>query len=43
MHASQGRCYATSEYEEMLDQAGFVDCRYQDTVADRGVMTARRP
>ena len=43
MHASQGRCYATSEYEDMLGAAGFVDCRYQDTVADRGVMTARRP
>jgi len=43
MHASQGKCYATSEYERMLGAAGFVDCRYQDTVADRGVMTARRP
>ncbi|AMY08919.1 Carminomycin 4-O-methyltransferase [Luteitalea pratensis] len=43
MHASQGRCYATSEYEEMLRATGFVDYRYQDTVADRGVMTARRP
>jgi len=43
MHASQGRCYATTEYEEMLHAAGFVDCRYEDTVADRGVMTARKP
>jgi predicted O-methyltransferase YrrM len=43
MHASQGRCYATSEYAAMLHEAGFVDCRHQDTVADRGVMTARRP
>jgi predicted O-methyltransferase YrrM len=43
MHASQGRCYATTEYEEMLHAAGFVGCRYVDTVADRGVMTARRP
>ncbi len=42
MHASQGRCYATSEYERMLHEAGFEECRYQDTVADRGVMTARR-
>ena len=43
MHASQGKCYATSEYEQMLRDAGFAECRYQDTVADRGVMTARRP
>jgi len=42
MHASQGKCYATSEYERMLQDAGFVDCRHADTVADRGVMTARR-
>jgi predicted O-methyltransferase YrrM len=43
MHASQGKCYATSEYDQRLAAAGFVDCRYADTVADRGVMTARRP
>lgn len=43
MHASQGRCYGTSEYEAMLHAAGFVDCRYVDTVADRGVMTAHKP
>ena len=43
MHASQGKCYATSEYERMLRDAGFTDCSYADTVADRGVMTARRP
>jgi predicted O-methyltransferase YrrM len=43
MHASQGRCYATTEYEGMLRAAGFVDCRYMDTVADRGVMTACKP
>ena len=43
MHASQGRCYATSEYEAVLRAAGFEDCRYAATVADRGVMTARKP
>ncbi len=42
MHASQGKCYATSEFERMLHDAGFAECHYQDTVADRGVMTARR-
>jgi predicted O-methyltransferase YrrM len=43
MHASQGKCYATSEYAQHLADAGFVDVTHADTVADRGVMTARRP
>lgn len=42
MHASQGRCYATSEYVAMLRDAGFEAPVYRDTVADRGVMTARK-
>jgi predicted O-methyltransferase YrrM len=42
MHASQGKCYATSEYDAMLHDAGFVDCHYTETVADRGFMIARR-
>lgn len=42
MHASQGKCYATSEYAEMLHDAGFTDPTFLETVADRGVMTARR-
>lgn len=42
MHASQGKCYATSEYEALFDEVGFIDARYEDTVADRGVMIARR-
>lgn len=42
MHASQGKCYATSEYEALFEEAGFIDARYEDTVADRGVMIARR-
>ena len=42
MHASQGKCYATSEYDGMLRDAGFTDITFAETVADRGVMTARR-
>jgi predicted O-methyltransferase YrrM len=42
MHASQGKCYATSEYEHYLQEAGFGGVRFTDTVADRGVMTARK-
>jgi predicted O-methyltransferase YrrM len=42
MHASQGKCYATSEYDEMLREAGFTKCTFAETVVDRGVMTAQR-
>lgn len=43
MHASQGKCYATSEYGHMLEEAGFETLAFAETVGDRGVMTARRP
>ena len=39
MHASQGKCYATSEYAQHLHDAGFIDVDHRDTIADRGVMT----
>jgi hypothetical protein len=42
MHSTQGKCYATSEYDVLLAEAGFDGMRYQATAADRGVMTARR-
>lgn len=42
MHSTQGKCYATSEYEPMLLAAGFTNVTYSDTAADRGVMTARK-
>ena len=42
MHSSEGRCYATSEMERYLNDAGFRDVRYLDTAAARGVMTARK-
>jgi predicted O-methyltransferase YrrM len=43
MHSTQGKCYATSEYDAYLTAAGFTAVTYADTVADRGVMTARKP
>jgi cyclopropane fatty-acyl-phospholipid synthase-like methyltransferase len=42
MHSTQGKCYATSEYEALLAEAGFEVLTYEDTVADRGRMTARK-
>lgn len=43
MHSTQGKCYATSEYRRHLERAGFADAAWRPTVADRGVMTARKP
>lgn len=42
MHSTQGKCYSTAEYEEMLVEAGFEPRPYEDTVAARGFMTAIR-
>ena len=42
MHASEGRCYSTSEMESYLTAAGFAGCAYVPGAAARGVMTARR-
>jgi acetylserotonin N-methyltransferase len=43
MHATQGKCYSTAEYAEMLADAGFGTIVHADTAVDRGVMTARKP
>jgi acetylserotonin N-methyltransferase len=43
MHATQGKCYATSEYEAFLAAAGFVEPKFTETAADRGVMFAKKP
>lgn len=37
---TQGRCYAPSEYANLLKPLGFEVGPYRDTVADRGFMTA---
>ena len=42
MHSTQGKCYATSEYRPLLEDAGFSTITYRETAADRGVMTAIR-
>lgn len=40
MHSTQGRCYSVLEIQCALEQAGFVDCEYRATAADRGRMVA---
>lgn len=42
MHSTQGKCYSIAEYEAIGREIGFDAFTYRDTVADRGVMTARR-
>lgn len=40
MNVTQGKCYSISEYEKILMELGFGQVTHQDTVADRGVITA---
>jgi predicted O-methyltransferase YrrM len=42
MHATMGRCYSPREYGAILTEHGFEPGPYQDTIADRGFMTAVR-
>jgi predicted O-methyltransferase YrrM len=41
MLLSEGQCYSLGEMEDLLLGAGFRDVEYRETIADRGVMTAR--
>ncbi|MDB6071793.1 MAG: Methyltransferase [Verrucomicrobiales bacterium] len=40
MNITQGKCYSPAEYGRCLTLHGFTPGPYQDTVADRGFMTA---
>lgn len=42
MHSTQGKCYSTGEYSELLSGTGFAVGAYSDTIANRGFMTARK-
>jgi SAM-dependent methyltransferase len=43
MAVTEGRCYAVSEMESLLGEAGYTDVSHAATVADRSVMMARKP
>jgi predicted O-methyltransferase YrrM len=43
MHTTQGRCYGVEEYRAWCREVGFIPGNYQDTRADRGVLTAVKP
>ncbi len=40
MNITQGKCYSAAEYGTILTELGFAIGPYQDTIADRGFMTA---
>jgi predicted O-methyltransferase YrrM len=40
MHSTQGKCYSTAEYAQLLEEAGFQPGAYHDTAVGRGYMTA---
>ena len=42
VHATQGRCYSTAEFDDALRAAGFTPGTFTTTAADRGVITARK-
>lgn len=43
MSVTEGKCYSVAEMETLLGAAGFRDVRYAPTVADRSVLSARKP
>ena len=43
MSVTEGKCYATSEMEVLLAEAGFRDVTFAETAVDRSVMTAHKP
>lgn len=43
MSVTEGKCYSIAEMDTLLREAGFTDVRYKPTVADRSVITARKP
>lgn len=42
MHSTQGKCYSSAEYAELIREAGFTPGEYHDTVVGRGFMTGVR-
>ena len=43
MSVTEGKCYSIAEMYSMLGVAGFTECQFIPTVADRSVITARKP
>jgi len=42
MHATEGKCYSIAEISGLLRAAGFENPRFQETAADRSIITAAK-
>ena len=42
MHSTEGKCYSLTEMRAYLTELGFTDLTFQETVADRSIITARK-
>ncbi len=43
MSVTEGKCYGTREMELLLEEVGFLDFHFAETVADRSILTALKP
>ena len=43
MNVTEGKCYSTAEMETLLDETGFREFHFEDTVADRSFISVRKP
>lgn len=42
MHSTEGKCYSLGEMRGYLTEAGFTDMTFNETAADRGIITVRK-
>ncbi len=43
MYSTEGKCYSVTELNNMLQSTGFTDPRFIPTIADRSIITAKKP
>ncbi|MSU50117.1 MAG: methyltransferase domain-containing protein [Opitutus sp.] len=43
MSVTEGKCYSVAEMETLLAEAGFRDFHHEPTIADRSIVTVRKP
>jgi len=42
MFLSEGKCYSTSEMQELLSEAGFINVKQKSTILNRSIITAHK-
>jgi O-methyltransferase domain len=43
MHSTRGKCYSVTELGSFLSKLGFRDMHYVETIANRSIITAKKP